>query len=210
MSASVATACETCSTYSSAASASSLDVDLGREHAGEPLAQRPRRARARRELDVVRNRRPEAHRRDARAPAGVEQHADDPGRPLVARELQAELVDELRVGRRTGHGSRVACAARRRAARRASRRARRRGRARGRRSSSRERPPAVVRLDADEQDRVAVRPGNAARGRTCSRATRSSASAPPRARPSAASPGSRRRAPGRCRRTSRAPHSRAR
>ena len=128
-----------------------------------------------------------------------------PGRPLVARELQPELVDELRVGRRAGDGRRPRVRDVGERARRASPTS---STPRSRASSVdelAERPPAVVRLDADEQDRVAVRPGDRARGRTCSRATRSSASVPPRARPSAASPGSRRRARGRCPRTSARP-----
>ena len=107
----------------------------------------------------MRNRRPEADGGDAGSPAGVEQYADDPGRAFVARELQAELVDELRVGRRTGHGrwSRVRDV----------------GKQRAQRHDEldteitceigdqvAERAPAVIRLDTHEQDRVAARSRN--------------------------------------------------
>ena len=61
---------------------------------GEPLAERLRSARARRERDVVRHRRPEAHRAELGRAARVVEHADDARRPLVARELQPELLDE--------------------------------------------------------------------------------------------------------------------
>ena len=77
------------------------------------------RARARRERDVVRHGRPEAGRRQAGAPAGVVEDADDAGRPLVARRLQPELLDERLVGRRARSPARAACAARPRAALRA-------------------------------------------------------------------------------------------
>ena len=52
----------------------------------------------------MRHRRPEADRAEARGAARVVEDADDPGRPLVARELEPELLDERRVGRRAGHG----------------------------------------------------------------------------------------------------------
>jgi hypothetical protein len=34
-------------------------------------------------------------------------HADDPGRPLVARAAHAELLDQIRVGRQAGDGDRA-------------------------------------------------------------------------------------------------------
>ena len=107
----------------------------------------------------MRDRRPEAHRRDPRTTTRVEQHADDPGRPLVARELEPELVDELRVGRSARHrgGPRVGhvgdeCSERHRELH--AELARKLG------HEVAERAPAVIRLDADEQDRVAVRLGD--------------------------------------------------
>ena len=69
----------------SSASSSSPSVDRHVEQLAEPVAERARGARARRERDVVRDRRPEADRRDPRLPAGVVEDADDAGRPLVAR-----------------------------------------------------------------------------------------------------------------------------
>ena len=94
-------------------------VDLRLEQLAEPVAERERGARARRERDVVRHGRPQARRREARVLARVVEHADDPGRPLVARGLEAEALDQLRVGGAPGDRRRVACAGRRRAASRA-------------------------------------------------------------------------------------------
>ena len=84
-------------------------VDLRPEDVAEPLAERERSARAGRERHVVRHRRPEANGCDVRAVARVVEHADDPGRPFVARPLQAELLDQLRVRRAAGHGRRTRC-----------------------------------------------------------------------------------------------------
>ena len=125
------------------------------EQLREPVAERTRGARARRERDVVRHRRPEARRRDALVAAGVLEHADDPGRPFVARVLEAEALDELRVARRAGH--------RRRA------RVRHVGEQRAERDDEldveiarevehelREGLPAQARLDAEQQHDVAV------------------------------------------------------
>jgi hypothetical protein len=103
----------------------------------------------------MRNRGPQARRRDARAATGVVEDAHDPGRAFVAGGGEAELADELRVARRPGHG--------------------RRARVRDVREESaerddeldvdvvselddliRERPPAEVRLDSEQENRVAV------------------------------------------------------
>src|SRR5437667_9721040 len=80
-----------------------LDVDLEADQAAEPLAERNRRPWARRQRDVVRNRRPKARGGNVYLAAGVVENADDPGRALVARRRQAELPDELRVARAAGH-----------------------------------------------------------------------------------------------------------
>ena len=134
-------------------------VDRHPEQVGEADAERLGRAWARREGHVVGHRRPEADRPEARGAAGVVEDADDPGRPLVARELQPELLDERRVGGRAGHGRGT------------------RVRHVGEQGAERhdevdadvpgetdhevgERAPAVVGLDADEDHRVAVGSGD--------------------------------------------------
>ena len=76
-----------------------VEVDVDAQQLAEASHERERGARARRERDVVRHRRPEAHRRDARLAAGVVHDADDAGRALVARRLETELVDERGIGR---------------------------------------------------------------------------------------------------------------
>ena len=152
----------------------------------------------------MRHGRPQAHRRDARAAARVEEHADDAGRPLVARELQPELVDELRIGRRARDRRRP------RVRHVGDERAERHGEldaelAREIGDDLAERPPAVVRLDADEEDRVAVGSRDA---RPEERVLRPlDLPRPPvlERDDAAASPGSRRRARDRCRRTSARP-----
>ena len=53
------------------------------------------------------NRRPEARGREVGAPAGVVEDADDPGRPLVARGGEAELLDELLIAGRARDGRRA-------------------------------------------------------------------------------------------------------
>ena len=79
------------------ASSSSPSVDRDRRAASPSRSHSAlRRARARRQRDVVRHRRPQAHRRHARRAAGVVEHADDAGRPLVARGREPELLDERR------------------------------------------------------------------------------------------------------------------
>ena len=79
-----------------------LLVSSGVEQRREPVDERLRGARRRRHRDVVRHRRPEARRREAGRAARVVEHADDPGRALVARGLQAELLDQVGVGRARG------------------------------------------------------------------------------------------------------------
>src|SRR5207249_8330079 len=61
-------------------------------------------ARARRERDIVGDRGPQAHGRDARLIARIVQHADDAGRALVPRTLQPEALDQLGIGRTPGYG----------------------------------------------------------------------------------------------------------
>src|SRR4029453_14849552 len=56
------------------------DLDLRAKDAPEALPQRLRRRRARRELDVVRDGGPQAHRWDPCAAARVEEDPDDPRR----------------------------------------------------------------------------------------------------------------------------------
>ena len=68
----------------------------------QPVEQRARRLRVRRRRDVVRNRRPDRRRREAGAAHRVVQHADDAGRPFVARPLHAEPRREHLVGGRAG------------------------------------------------------------------------------------------------------------
>ena len=77
------------------------EVELDPEELAETIAERPGRARARGERDVVRHRRPEAHGGNARLPERVVQDADDPRRPLVPRRLQPELLDEREIAGRT-------------------------------------------------------------------------------------------------------------
>ena len=105
----------------------------------------------------MRHRGPEARGGDARAPARVVDDADDPGRALVAGGLEAELLDQVRVGRAPRHRRRP--------------RVRDVGEQRAERDDqldaelarevddqAAERAPAQVRLDAEEQDGVAVHP----------------------------------------------------
>ena len=134
-------------------------VDRHPEQVGEADAERLGRARARREGDVVRHRRPEADRPEARRAARVVEDADDPGRPLVARELQPELLDERRVGGRAGHGrgARVRHVGEQGAERHDEVHADVPGQTD---HEVGERAPAVVRLDADEDHRVAVGSGD--------------------------------------------------
>ena len=54
-------------------------------------------------MDVVRHGRPERRGRKAGVPQRVDQHADDPGRPLVGRRRQAGPLRQLAVGGRPGH-----------------------------------------------------------------------------------------------------------
>ena len=87
--------------YSSARPPRAPSMSIGAPSSvGEAHAERLRRARARRERDVVRHGRPEADRRQPRPAARVVEDADDAGRALVARGSQPELLDERRVGRR--------------------------------------------------------------------------------------------------------------
>ena len=92
---------------------------------------------------------------DVRLAAGVVQHADDPGRALVAGRREAEALDELRVARAAADGARARV------------RHIREQRAEGDDEvdlellhevddQARERAPAQVRLDAEEQDDVTV------------------------------------------------------
>jgi hypothetical protein len=46
---------------------------------------------------------PEADRRNARVVERVVKHTHDPGRPFVARTLEAETLDEFLIGRTAGH-----------------------------------------------------------------------------------------------------------
>src|SRR5687767_6798387 len=50
---------------------------------------------------------PEACRGEIDPPARIVQDADDPRRALIARRRQPELLDELRVARRSGDGRRT-------------------------------------------------------------------------------------------------------
>ena len=99
VSSSVATASLTCCAYASAASSSSAVSTSAPSRSPEPVDERLRRPRRRSQRDVVRDGRPEARRLEAGARAGVVQHADHPGRPFVARCLEAELVDQVGIGR---------------------------------------------------------------------------------------------------------------
>ena len=103
----------------------------------------------------MRHGRPEARRRDAGLPAGVVQDADDPGRPLVARGREPEPLDELLVGGAAGDRRRP--------------RVRHVGEQRAERDHQldaellrepddevRERAPAQVRLDPEQEHDVAV------------------------------------------------------
>ena len=101
---------------------------------------------------------PEARRRDARPAARVVQHADDARRPLVARGLQAEAVDQLGIRRTAGDGRRP------RVRHVREQRAERDDEldlelARDMRDVIAERAPAQVRLDAEHDDGVAAAAG---------------------------------------------------
>ena len=68
----------------------------GAEQLAEPAAQRERRARARRERDVVRHRRPEAHGRDARLLHASWSTPTIPVGPSYRDACEAQLLDQLR------------------------------------------------------------------------------------------------------------------
>ena len=180
VSASEATASLTCSAYSLSASSSSVMSIGAPSRSPEPHAERLRRARARRERHVVRHGRPEADRAEARRAARVVEDADDPGRPLVAGELEPELLDERRVGRRAGHGrgTRVRHVGEQRAERHDELDAEVLRQAD---DEVGERAPAVVRLDAERGSPRRGRCPGSPRGRRRSRATRSGGSGPRRA-----------------------------
>jgi hypothetical protein len=95
-----------------------FDVDLEADQAAEPLAERNCRPRARRQRDVVRNRRPEARGRNVDLPARVVEDADDPGRALVAT-TRDPAAERGRDRSRCRSPARAACAGHRRAARQA-------------------------------------------------------------------------------------------
>ena len=162
------------------------------EHVAQPLAERERGARARRERDVVRDRRPEADGRDARAAAGVVEDPDDSRRALVARTLRGRARSiSVRVGRAARH--------------------RRRPRVRHvgeQRAEGDHHLDAEIPREVDDQPREGLSSGGSARcraggprrgraresarGRRRSPATRCAGSAPRRARRAGGSPGSRR------------------
>ncbi len=107
----------------------------------------------------MRNRRPEADRAEARRAARVVEDADDAGRSFVAGELQPELLHERRVGGRARHGrgARVRHVGEQGAERDDEVDADVPGEAD---HEVRERTPAVVGLDTDEDHRVAVGSGD--------------------------------------------------
>ena len=76
-------------------------VDVDRQQPREPVAERARRSGTGGERDVVRHRGPEAGGGNPVAPTGVLQDADDPGRALVPRVLEAEALDEGGIARRS-------------------------------------------------------------------------------------------------------------
>ena len=184
-------------------------VDLDPEQLPEPVAERAGGARARRERDVVRHRRPQARGRHALAAAAVLEDADDPGRPLVAGVLQPEALDERRVARRARHGRRT--------------RVRHVREQRAERDHEldvevageldhelREGLPAQARLDAEEQDRVAIGARDPGVVEGVLRPVDPPRHALRRARRAAGSPGSRRTPRGRCPPKRSACHTRAR
>ena len=119
-----------------------------------------------------------------------------PGRPLVARRLQAELLDELRSVALPVTGAGRVCGTSASSEPSVTTSSTPSSRARPD-DEPRERAPAQVRLDPEQQHGVAVGARRSARGRRRSRASRSGGSSPRRARRAAASPGSRRSPPGR-------------
>src|SRR2546428_134633 len=135
------------------------DVDLRPEDFAEALAQRERGARAGGERDVVRDRRPQAHGWNARVVARVVEHADDSGRSLIARALQAEPFDQLRIGgtARHGRGPRVRHIREQRAERDHQLDAEV---AREIDDHAGDRAPAKVRLDPEQQHRVSLQSGD--------------------------------------------------
>ena len=171
-------------------------VDLGAEQVGEPVAERQRRLRARRQRDVVRNRRPEARRGDAR-PAGTH------------RGGRRRFRSGPRSGRPRGRGAATSSAS-------VALPVTGQGRVCGTSASS---APSVTtssmpssprnvtimsvnvrqrRFGSMPSSRTTSRSSPAGgRGRRPSPASRSSASGPPRARRAGASPGSRRSSPDR-------------
>ena len=120
--------------------------------------QRQGRLGARRLGDVVRHRGPVRHRRDVEPHAGVLEDADDAGRSFVRRLLELEPVDQVGLGRRPGHrdrpgvrgvGEQGAEGDHELAAEVVARRE----------QLGAELAPAHVRLDAADQDHVAVEVG---------------------------------------------------
>ena len=103
--------------YSLAARCSSPLRAGGAGQVGQPLQQRHRGARVGRGRDVVRRRRPQAGRAQVGPRAGVVQHADDPGRPLVVRPRQAAAGRSAPRPRPSTTPAPAACAACRPAAR---------------------------------------------------------------------------------------------
>ena len=136
-----------------------VHVDRCPEQVAEACAEGLGRAGARSERDVVRHGRPEAHRPQLGGAARVVENADDPRRPLVARELEPELLDEARVGRGAGHRRRpgVRHVGEQRAEGHDELDAELAGEPD---HEVGECAPAVVRLDAEQDHRVAIGPGD--------------------------------------------------
>ena len=131
------------------------DVDRGTDEISETLAERACGAGLGRQRDVVGNGGPQADGRDARFATRVVENADDARRPLVARVLQAELLDERRIAR--GAGDRRRPRVRHVGEQRAEGDDELDAEILGERDDELGEPaPAVVRLDAEEEHRVAV------------------------------------------------------
>ena len=155
----------------------------------------------------MRNGGPEAARLQAGVLAVVVQHPDDAGRALVARRLQAELLGHVGVGAAgDGDGPGVRRVGQQPAERDDHRATRFASRLDDRRAVG---LPAVLRLDPEKHEQVALGARQRCPCGVGSLAIRSGAACRPRARRGAGPPGSRRTPPGRSRTAALRPGARA-
>ena len=128
------------------------EVERRPEQRAQPLGERERGLRAGRERDVVRDRGPEARGGDPGLAAGVVQDADDAGRALVARGREAQLLTSSGSLAEPVTGRGRVCGTSARSAPSVTTSSTPRSLARPDDLAG-ERPPARVRLDAEEDAR---------------------------------------------------------